>query len=230
MSKYQINPSILSANLANLGEDVTNVLTAGADNIHFDVMDNHYVPNLTFGSILLKALRDYGITAGIDVHLMVKPVDRLIEDFAKAGANSIVFHPEASEHIDRSLQLIKSFGIQAGLALNPATSIDCLKYVETHIDRVLIMSVNPGFGGQKFIPAMLDKAKEISSWIKSTGKNITLEIDGGVNPSNIAEIAKCGVNAFVAGSAIFGSDNYDKTISKMRQELASMINYNRHTF
>ena len=222
MSKYQINPSILSANLANLGEDVTNVLTAGADNIHFDVMDNHYVPNLTFGSILLKALRDYGITAGIDVHLMVKPVDRLIEDFAKAGANSIVFHPEASEHIDRSLQLIKSFGIQAGLALNPATSIDCLKYVETHIDRVLIMSVNPGFGGQKFIPAMLDKAKEISSWIKSTGKNITLEIDGGVNPSNIAEIAKCGVNAFVAGSAIFGSDNYDKTISKMRQELASI--------
>ena len=222
MSKYQINPSILSANLANLGEDVTNVLTAGADNIHFDVMDNHYVPNLTFGSILLKALRYYGITAGIDVHLMVKPVDRLIEDFAKAGANSIVFHPEASEHIDRSLQLIKSFGIQAGLALNPATSIDCLKYVETHIDRVLIMSVNPGFGGQKFIPAMLDKAKEISSWIKSTGRNITLEIDGGVNPSNIAEIAKCGVNAFVAGSAIFGSDNYDKTISKMRQELASI--------
>ncbi|MEY8673884.1 ribulose-phosphate 3-epimerase [Francisella philomiragia] len=219
MRKFQINPSILSADLARLGDDVQAVLEAGADNVHFDVMDNHYVPNLTFGPMVLKALRDYGISAGMDVHLMVKPVDALIESFAKAGASSIVFHPEASEHIDRSLQLIKSFGIDAGLALNPATGIDCLKYVESHIDRVLIMSVNPGFGGQKFIPAMLDKAKEVSQWIKSTGRDILLEIDGGVNPSNIAKIAACGVDAFVAGSAIFNSDSYKQTIDKMRDEL-----------
>ncbi|MBK2340603.1 ribulose-phosphate 3-epimerase [Francisella philomiragia] len=219
MRKFQINPSILSADLARLGDDVQAVLEAGADNVHFDVMDNHYVPNLTFGPMVLKALRDYGISAGMDVHLMVKPVDGLIESFAKAGASSIVFHPEASEHIDRSLQLIKSFGIDAGLALNPATGIDCLKYVESHIDRVLIMSVNPGFGGQKFIPAMLDKAKEVSQWIKSTGRDILLEIDGGVNPNNIAEIAACGVDAFVAGSAIFNSDSYKQTIDKMRDEL-----------
>ncbi|MED7818627.1 MULTISPECIES: ribulose-phosphate 3-epimerase [unclassified Francisella] len=222
MKKLQINPSILSADLARLGDDVKAVLEAGADNIHFDVMDNHYVPNLTFGPMILKALRDYGIDAGMDVHLMVKPVDSLIESFAKAGASSIVFHPEASEHIDRSLQLIKSFGIKAGLALNPATGIDCLKYVENHIDRVLVMSVNPGFGGQKFIPAMLDKAKEISQWIKSTGRDILLEIDGGVNPSNIAEIASCGVDAFVAGSAIFNSQDYKKTIESMRNELAKV--------
>ncbi|MBK2106400.1 ribulose-phosphate 3-epimerase [Francisella philomiragia] len=219
MRKFQINPSILSADLARLGDDVQAVLEAGADNVHFDVMDNHYVPNLTFGPMVLKALRDYGISAGMDVHLMVKPVDALIESFAKAGASSIVFHPEASEHIDRSLQLIKSFGIDAGLALNPATGIDCLKYVESHIDRVLIMSVNPGFGGQKFIPAMLDKAKEVSQWIKSTGRDILLEIDGGVNPNNIAEISACGVDAFVAGSAIFNSDSYKQTIDKMRDEL-----------
>ncbi|MGQ4005921.1 ribulose-phosphate 3-epimerase [Francisellaceae bacterium CB300] len=222
MSNFQINPSILSANLARLGDDVIDVLNAGADNVHFDVMDNHYVPNLTFGPMVLKALRDYGITAGMDVHLMVKPVDSMIESFAKAGASSIVFHPEASEHVDRSLQLIKSYDIQAGLALNPATSLDCLKYVEKHIDRILLMSVNPGFGGQKFIPEMLDKAKEVSAWIKSTGRDITLEIDGGVNPQNIAEIAKCGVNAFVAGSAIFNSDNYADTIAKMRKELTKV--------
>ncbi|QLE78522.1 ribulose-phosphate 3-epimerase [Francisella sp. Scap27] len=222
MSIFQINPSILSADLARLGDDVLDVLKAGANNVHFDVMDNHYVPNLTFGPMVLKALRDYGITAGMDVHLMVKPVDSMIESFAKAGASSIVFHPEASEHVDRSLQLIKSYGIEAGLALNPATSLECLKYVEKHIDRVLLMSVNPGFGGQKFIPEMLDKAKEVSNWIESIGRNITLEIDGGVNPQNIAEIAKCGVNAFVAGSAIFNSDSYENTISKMREELANI--------
>ncbi len=221
MSNFQINPSILSADLARLGDDVLDVLKAGADNVHFDVMDNHYVPNLTFGPMVLKALRDYGITAGMDVHLMVKPVDIMIESFAKAGSSSIVFHPEASEHVDRSLQLIKSYDIQAGLALNPATSLECLKYLEKHIDRVLLMSVNPGFGGQKFILEMLDKAKEVSNWIKSTGRDIILEIDGGVNTQNIAEIAKCGVNAFVAGSAIFNSDSYEKIISKMRDELKS---------
>jgi ribulose-phosphate 3-epimerase len=221
MKKFQINPSILSANLAMLGDDVKSVLSAGADNIHFDVMDNHYVPNLTFGPMILKSLRDYGITAGMDVHLMVKPVDSLIESFAKAGATSIVFHPEASEHVDRSLQLIKSYNIDAGLALNPATNIDCLKYVEDKIDRVLLMSVNPGFGGQKFIMSMLDKAKEVSKWIKSTGRDITLEIDGGVTVDNIAEIASCGVNAFVAGSAIFNSADYKTTIVSMRKNLNS---------
>ncbi|QIV94692.1 ribulose-phosphate 3-epimerase [Allofrancisella frigidaquae] len=224
MQDFQINPSILSADLARLGDDVKNVLLAGANNIHFDVMDNHYVPNLTFGPMILKALRDYGITAGMDVHLMVKPVDSLIESFAKAGASSIVFHPEASEHVDRSLQLIKSFGIQAGLALNPATGLECLKYVEAHIDRVLLMSVNPGFGGQKFIPAILKKAKEVSQWINTTGKDILLEIDGGVNADNIAEIASCGVNAFVAGSAIFNSESYEKTITNMKHELEKVNN------
>ncbi|QIV95872.1 ribulose-5-phosphate 3-epimerase [Allofrancisella inopinata] len=224
MQDFQINPSILSADLARLGDDVKSVLLAGANNIHFDVMDNHYVPNLTFGPMVLKALRDYGITAGIDVHLMVKPVDSLIESFAKAGASSIVFHPEASEHVDRSLQLIKSFGIQAGLALNPATSLECLKYVQTHIDRVLLMSVNPGFGGQKFIPATLKKAKEVSQWINTTGKDILLEIDGGVNIDNIAEIASCGVNAFVAGSAIFNSGSYEITIANMKHELEKVNN------
>ncbi|MFC4891890.1 ribulose-phosphate 3-epimerase [Pseudofrancisella aestuarii] len=219
MRFFQINPSILSANLAKLGDDVKAVLEAGADNIHFDVMDNHYVPNLTFGPMILKSLRDYGIKAGMDVHLMVKPVDSLIESFAEAGATSIVFHPEASEHIDRSLQLIKSYNIQAGLALNPATSLDSLKYVVDKLDRILLMSVNPGFGGQKFIPAILDKAKEVSQWMKSINKNILLEIDGGVNPENIAKIASCGVDAFVAGSAIFNSESYEKTILAMRNNL-----------
>ncbi|APC96917.1 ribulose-phosphate 3-epimerase [Francisella frigiditurris] len=219
MKSFQINPSILSANLAKLGDDVKAVLEAGADNIHFDVMDNHYVPNLTFGPMILKSLRDYGIKAGMDVHLMVKPVDSLIESFAEAGATSIVFHPEASEHIDRSLQLIKSYNIQAGLALNPATNLDSLKYVADKLDRILLMSVNPGFGGQKFIPAILDKAKETSQWIKNSGKNILLEIDGGVNPENIAKIAKCGVDAFVAGSAIFNSESYEKTILMMKENL-----------
>ena len=222
MSNFQINPSILSADLARLGDDIKAVLLAGADNIHFDVMDNHYVPNLTFGPMVLKALRDYGITAGMDVHLMVSPVDSLIESFAKAGASSIVFHPEASDHVDRSLQLIKSHRIHAGLALNPATSLECLKYVSKYIDRILLMSVNPGFGGQKFISEILDKAKEVSVWIKSTGRDITLEIDGGINPSNIAEIASCGVNAFVSGSAIFNSESYVETIKQMRRELANI--------
>jgi ribulose-phosphate 3-epimerase len=222
MNKFQINPSILAADLARLGDDVKCVLESGADNIHFDVMDNHYVPNLTFGPMVLKSLVDYGIKANMDVHLMVSPVDSLIESFAKAGASSIVFHPEGSQHVDRSLQLILSYGIKAGLALNPATDISCLKYVEANIDRVLIMSVNPGYGGQKFIKPMLDKAKEVSEWIKSTGRDILLEIDGGVTSDNIAEIASYGVDAFVAGSAIFNSDSYEKSISKMREELSKV--------
>ncbi len=222
MRNFQINPSILAADLARLGDDVKCVLESGADNIHFDVMDNHYVPNLTFGPMVLKALVDYGVKANMDVHLMVSPVDSLIESFAKAGASSIVFHPEGSQHVDRSLQLIKSHGVKAGLALNPATDISCLKYVEASIDRVLIMSVNPGFGGQKFIKPMLDKAKEVSEWIKSTGRDILLEIDGGVTPDNIAEVASYGVDAFVSGSAIFNSESYKKSISKMREELSKV--------
>ncbi len=216
---YQINPSILSANLAHLGDDVRAVLKAGANNIHFDVMDNHYVPNLTFGAMILKALREDGISVGMDVHLMVEPVDDLIESFAQAGATSIVFHPEASRHVDRSLSLIQSFGIEAGLALNPATSITICDYLIDKLDRLLIMTVNPGFGGQIFIPAMYHKIKQVSQWIKTNNDNILLEVDGGVRIDNIAEIAACGADAFVAGSAIFDTSNYKQVIDQMRKML-----------
>ena len=216
---FQINPSILSANLAHLGDDVRKVLKAGADNIHFDVMDNHYVPNLTFGSMILKALRNDGIDAGMDVHLMVEPVDAMIEHFAKAGATSIVFHPEASRHIDRSLSLIKSFGIEAGLALNPATSLSVCEHVLEKIDRLLMMTVNPGFGGQSFIDAMYAKISEAAKWIKQHKRHILLEVDGGVKIDNIAKIAGCGAQAFVAGSAIFNAQDYAQVIREMRQKL-----------
>ncbi len=215
--KYLIAPSILSADLARLGDDVRSVLEAGADVIHFDVMDNHYVPNLTFGPAILTALRKYGITAPVDVHLMVSPVDELIESFARAGANSITFHPEATKHVDRSLSLIRSFGIKAGLALNPATSLSWLDYVWDKLDMVCVMSVNPGFGGQKFIPAMLKKIKNLRA---IAPEDFTIEVDGGVKVSNIREIADAGANMFVAGSAIFGSDSYTEVISAMRQELS----------
>jgi ribulose-phosphate 3-epimerase len=215
--KYLIAPSILSADLARLGDDVRSVLEAGADVIHFDVMDNHYVPNLTFGPAILTALRKYGITAPVDVHLMVSPVDELIESFARAGANSITFHPEATKHVDRSLSLIRSFGIKAGLALNPATSLSWLDYVWDKLDMVCVMSVNPGFGGQKFIPAMLEKIKSLRAMAP---EDFTIEVDGGVKVSNIREIADAGANMFVAGSAIFGSDSYTEVISAMRQELS----------
>ena len=214
--KYLIAPSILSADLARLGDDVRNVLDAGADVVHFDVMDNHYVPNLTFGPAVLSALRKFGITAPVDVHLMVSPVDDLIESFAKAGASSITFHPEASQHVDRSLALIRSFGIKSGLALNPATSLSWLDYVWDKLDMVCLMSVNPGFGGQQFIPAVLEKIKELRL---RAPQDFIIEVDGGVKVSNIQEIAAAGANMFVAGSAIFGSDSYSDVISAMRREL-----------
>jgi ribulose-phosphate 3-epimerase len=215
-----ISPSILAADFARLGEEVENVISAGADWVHFDVMDNHYVPNLTVGPMVCKALRDYGVTAPIDVHLMVSPVDELIRSFAEAGATMITFHPEASQHVDRSLQLIKSLGCQAGLVFNPATSLDVTKYVMDKLDMILLMSVNPGYGGQSFIPNTLDKCREARGLIDASGKDIRLEIDGGVKIDNIAEIAAAGADTFVAGSAIFNSDDYAATITEMRQQIA----------
>jgi len=217
---YKIAPSILSADFARLGQEVDDVLAAGADIVHFDVMDNHYVPNLTIGPMVCQALRDHGVTAPIDVHLMVKPVDRIIPDFAKAGATYITFHPEASEHIDRSLSLIRELGCKSGLVFNPATPLDYLDYVLDKVDMVLIMSVNPGFGGQKFIPNALRKLREARRIIDESGYDIRLEIDGGVKVDNIREIAEAGADTFVAGSAIFGTEDYKATIDAMRAELA----------
>ncbi|PTU74934.1 ribulose-phosphate 3-epimerase [Pseudomonas mangrovi] len=220
MQPFAIAPSILSADFARLGEEVDKVLAAGADIVHFDVMDNHYVPNLTIGPMVCSALRKYGISAPIDAHLMVKPVDRIIGDFIEAGASYITFHPEASEHVDRSLQLIRDGGAKAGLVFNPATSLECLKYVMDKVDMILLMSVNPGFGGQKFIPGTLDKLREARALIEASGREIRLEIDGGVNVKNIREIAAAGADTFVAGSAIFNAPDYAEVIAQMRAELA----------
>ena len=220
MPEYLIAPSILSADFARLGEEVNTVLDAGADIVHFDVMDNHYVPNLTIGPLICEALRKHGVEAPIDVHLMVKPVDRIIPDFAKAGATYITFHPEASEHVDRSLALIRDSGCKSGLVFNPATPLEYLKYVLDKVDMVLLMSVNPGFGGQKFIPATLDKLREARTIIDDSGYDIRLEIDGGVKVNNIREIAEAGADTFVAGSAIFGTEDYHATVKAMRDELA----------
>ena len=228
MTDFQIAPSILSADFARLGQEVEQVLASGADVVHFDVMDNHYVPNLTIGPMVCQALRDYGISAPIDVHLMVKPVDSLVPEFAKAGASYITFHPEASEHIDRTLSLIKQHDCKAGLVFNPATSLDALEYVLDKIDMILLMSVNPGFGGQAFIPSTLTKLKKAREIIDQSGFDIRLEVDGGVNVDNIAQIAAAGADTFVAGSAIFKAKNdqdpngYDSTLRRFRQQLGTV--------
>ncbi|MEO1081905.1 MAG: ribulose-phosphate 3-epimerase [Pseudomonadota bacterium] len=222
MSDYLIAPSILSADFARLGAEVDAVLEAGADIVHFDVMDNHYVPNLTIGPMVCKALRDHGVTAPIDVHLMVNPVDRLIGDFAEAGASFITFHPDASTHVDRSLQMIRDAGCRSGLVFNPHVGLEALNYVMDKVDMVLLMSVNPGFGGQSFIPSTLRKLQEARALIGASGLDIRLEVDGGVGPANIAEIAAAGADTFVAGSAIFGKPDYKAVIESMRAELAKV--------
>lgn len=218
-----IAPSILSADFARLGEEVEAVLDAGADMIHFDVMDNHYVPNLTVGPLVCKALRNHGIKAPIDVHLMVKPVDRIIGDFIEAGASFITIHPEATEHLDRSLELIRGSGTKSGLALNPATPLTCLDHVMDKLDMILVMSVNPGFGGQKFIPGSIDKVKAVRKRVRKSDRDIRVEVDGGVNLSNIRSIAEAGADTFVAGSAIFGTDDYKATIAAMKKELPPAV-------
>ena len=222
MTDYLIAPSILAADFARLSEEVDNVLEAGADIVHFDVMDNHYVPNLTIGPMVCKALRKHGVTAPIDVHLMVQPVDDLIRMFADAGASYITFHPEASQHVDRSLQLVRDLGCKAGLVLNPATNLDAINWVMDRLDMLLLMSVNPGFGGQKFIPSTLDKLKQARKIIDESGYDIRLEVDGGVGVANIQEIAAAGADTFVAGSAIFSQSSYKEVIDKMRSELSAV--------
>lgn len=222
MSDYLIAPSILAADFARLGEEVSNVLEAGADMIHFDVMDNHYVPNLTIGPMVCQALRSHGVTAPIDVHLMVQPVDALIKSFAKAGASYITFHPDASVHVDRSLQLIHDEGCKAGLVLNPGVGLESLPYVMDKLDMILLMSVNPGFGGQVFIPSTLDKIREVRALIERSGRSIRLEVDGGIGPNNIADVAAAGADTFVAGSAIFGQPDYAAVIQSMRDALAAI--------